>query len=64
MQNYSLLALKMTELWLFSIFDLRGRGQRDVRDQNRGQISLEVIYMYFHAKFQVHSFKTGRVMAI
>ena len=38
MQNYSLLALKMTELWLFSIFDLGGRGQRDVRDQNWGQI--------------------------
>ena len=27
-QNYSLLAWKMTELWLFSVFDLRGWGQR------------------------------------
>ena len=38
-QNLDVLAQKLTELWLFKKFDLRGRG----RGQNRGQIYLGIV---------------------
>ena len=54
--NYELLTWKATELWLFEMFSLWawGRGHGKVWGQ---------IWMHFHAKCQVHSWKNDKVMA-
>ena len=64
MQNFRLVASKMTELWIFKKFDLRGRGRGRGWGQNRGQIYLGILYLYYHTKSGGPSSKIDQVMAI
>ena len=62
MQNVSLLASKMTKLWLFkNLIFLTSEVEVKVKAEVKIVVEVEV---YFHAKFQDCSFKNARVMAI
>ena len=55
MQNYSLLAWKMSELWLFEI--LTSEAEVEAKAEAEVKILLEEVKIYYHAKFQPPSLK-------